>query len=130
MADELSNIGIPIIDISLSSPVDIVTALITSAASIHNVNNITRAKYAEIYYALKAYDETLGTYEKAFAEKMLRQKENLDEIYRLLDLAFEGVKDSSVEKAVIWRDMATYLMRLIEKLNKDGPQIPNISWNL
>lgn len=130
MTDELSNIAIPNIDVSLSSPVDIVTTLITSAASIHNVNNITRAKYVEIYSALKAYDETLGTYEKAFAEKMLRQKENLDQIYRLLDVAFEGVKDSSVEKAAIWHDMATHLMRLIEQLNKDGPQIPNISWNL
>lgn len=130
MASELSIIGVPDVEISFSSPVDIVTTLISSAVSVHNVNNITRAKYAEIQAALKAYDGILKAHERDFADKMLRQKENLDNLYRLLEMAFDGAKSSSGENAAYCRDIALGLMRVIEQVNKNGPPIANVLWNL
>ncbi len=130
MADELSIVGLPDIEISLSSPIDIATTLISSAASVYNVKNITRAKYAEIQAALKAYDGILKAHESDFANKMLRQKENLDNLYRLLEIAFDGARTGSGENAKYCRDIALGLMQLIGQVNKDGPPIANVSWNL
>lgn len=130
MASELSIIGVPDVEISFSSPIDIVTTLISSAVSVHNVNNITRAKYAEIQAALKAYDGILKAHERDFADKMLRQKENLDNLYRLLEMAFDGAKSSTGENAAYCRDIALGLMHVIEQVNKNGPPIANVLWNL
>ena len=97
MADELSVIDFPDVEISFSSPIDIATTLISSIASVHNVKSITRVKYAEIQAALKAYDGILKAHERDFADKMLRQKENLDNLYRLLEIAFDGARTGSGE---------------------------------
>ena len=129
MTDKLS-IGIPDVEIAFSSPIDIVTTLISSIASIHSVQNITRSKYAEIQAALKAYEGNLKAHEKDFADKMLRQKENLDNLYRLLEILLDGARTGSGKNAEYCRDMALGLMHVIEQVNKDGPPITNVSWNL
>lgn len=130
MADELSIIGVPNVEISFSSPIDIATTLISSIASVHNVKSITRAKYAEIQAALKAYDGILKAHERDFADKMLRQKENLENLYRLLEIAFEGARTGSGENAKYCRDIALGLMQVIEQVNKNGPPIANVYLNL
>lgn len=130
MADELSIIGAPDVEISFSSPVDIVTTLISSAASIHNVKNITRAKYAEIQAALEVYNGTLKAHERDFADQMLRQKEESEKLYKSLEIVFDCLKNSSGEHAVYWRDIALRILQTIEQTNKNGPPIANISLNL
>lgn len=131
MESELPIADISNIEISVgSSAADIVAALISSAASIHNVDSITRAQYAQIHAALETCNKLLEKREREFAECMLRQKENLDILYRLLEMACSGVKDASSENAGYCRDLAMGLMRLIAQVNKGGPSIINVSMNL
>jgi len=128
MAGELSVLGDPEISFSLSSPAEIVTALINSIASVRNVKNLTRAKFAEIQGALKACDMVLQSHERDFAAKMLQQKETLDKLYRFLEDLLDGVKNG--DNAAYCRDASISLMHLIEEISKDGPPIVNLTWNL
>ncbi len=124
MADEL-----PIIGIS-SSSIDIVTTLISSAASIHNTNKITRAEYAKIQAALEVYNGTLDSHASNFADKMQRQREELDKLHKALDLALDSVNRNSGEHAAIWSNIVSDLLQTIAQVHKDGPPITNISMNL
>lgn len=119
MGDEL----FPGVEISFASPSDPVTTLISSITSIHNVNNITRTKYAEIRAALEVYDRKLKTHEKEFADKMLYQQKNLDIYYGFLEKLFDGARTGSGDNAKYCRDLALRLMQVIEQIDKNGPNI-------
>lgn len=130
MSDELSIFGDPKISFSVSSPVEVVTALITSVASVKNVEKLTKAKHAEIQGALKACDMVLKSHERDFATKMLQQKENLDILYNFLEMMLDGVKNSQGDNAAYCRDISIALMHEIGEISKNGPPIVNLTWNL